>query len=135
MEQWAKAAYPGSMQFILTFFFELSKVNALKINLMKIFLIYASLNHIRILQCQLLIYAPVNYIRILQRQFDDDSCFPMYKTWQSEYIKRIDLIYFHRKYTLSNYQTVRLPDCQTVGLLDRRTIRMSDYRLDSPWAT
>jgi hypothetical protein len=47
-------------------------------NKLKIYLDLLSLNyvdHIRIIQRNVLIYASVNHIRILQRQFDDGSCF------------------------------------------------------------
>jgi hypothetical protein len=50
---------PGLSNIFGPFSFEFSKTNVLKINLTKIFLIYAS----------------VNNIIILQRQFDDRSCF------------------------------------------------------------
>jgi hypothetical protein len=61
--------------YIRTFLFEFSKVNIFKINLTKIFLLYALVNHIRIFQPQFLIYATVNHIRILQRHSGDGSCF------------------------------------------------------------
>ena len=100
------------------FFFEFSKVNFLKINLKKIFLIYASLNNIRIFQRLFLIYAPVNHIGILQRQFEGRSCFRS----AQNLTKRIFLIknrYFTfiliemllNVLSLSDYQTVGLSGC------------------------
>jgi hypothetical protein len=108
----------GTIDILGPFFFEFSKVNFLKINLKKIFLIYASLNNIRIFQRLFLIYAPVNHIGILQRQFDGRSCFRS----AQNLTKRIFLIknrYFTfiliemllNVLSLSDYQTVGLSGC------------------------
>ena len=59
-EQKAKATYSGSRQYIQICFSEF-KVNVLTINVMKIFLTYASVNLIRIFQHQFLIYASVSH--------------------------------------------------------------------------
>ena len=56
-----KLCLPGLGNIFWPFFFEFSKVNVLKINLMDIFLIYASVNLKRIFQHLLLIYASINH--------------------------------------------------------------------------
>jgi hypothetical protein len=76
---------PGLSNIFEPFSFEFSKTNVLKINLTKIFLIYAS----------------VNNIIILQRQFDNRSCFQR----AQNLTKRIFLIknryfYLHRIQTM-----------------------------------
>ena len=79
------------------FFFEFSKVNILKINLTKIVLIYASVNHIRIFHRLFLIYAPVKHIRILQCQFDDASCFQCTKLHEANISYKEQKFYLHWK--------------------------------------
>ena len=95
------------------FFFEFSNVNVLKINLTKLFLIYASVNHIRIFQRLFLIYAPINHIQgSCNASLTSDLAFGAH-----DLTKRIFLIknrYFIvietilNVLSLSNYQTVRL---------------------------
>ena len=98
-------------------------MNVLKINLTKIFLIYASVNHIRIFHRLFLIYAPVNHIRILQRQFDDGSCFQC-----TNLTKRIFLI--KNRYFIFIEKLLKASSLFDYRILDRRTIGVSDYRSD-----
>ena len=95
---------PGLGSVFGPFFFEFSKVNDLKINLTNIFLIYASVNH----------------LGILQRQFENGSCFHSTQSLTSANISyKEQIFYFHRNAI-----------CRTTGLLDRRTIGISDNRSD-----
>ena len=86
----------------------------------KIVLIYASVNQIRIFHRPFLIYAPVKHIRILQRQFDD-AFSAQNLTKRIFLIKNRNLIFIEKLLnvsSLSDYWTVRLPDCWTTGPSD-----------------
>ena len=83
----------------------------MKINLSKIFSIYASVNH----------------IRILQRQFDDASCFHSAQNLTKRIFLIKNIFYFHR---IAIKNALSLSDYRTVGLVDRRTIGKSDHRSD-----
>ena len=84
----------------------------------EIFLIYASVNHIRIFHHLFLIYAPVNHIIILQRQFDDGSSFQCTKLLKTSSLS---------DYRILDYWTVGLSGCQIIGL--------TPYIISSPGPT
>jgi len=74
---------------------------------------------LKLLQRLFLIYAPVNHIGILQRQFDDGSCFHSAQNLTKRIFlkKNMYLIFIE---TLLN--VLSLSDCRTTGPSDYRDV-------------